>query len=183
MKLFSLIHCLGAVILLLTGCKPAESAKTSGAVYCVDSFSQHLNPQIQGSTPFVASLSQQVYNRLIEINPDTQRLDGALAENWSISRNGLVYTFNLRRNVPFHHTAWFTPKRTFNADDVVFSFRRIIDPLHPYHAVSGIRYPFLITGNFLMYCRMLKKSPIIRSSLFCVIRTHHSWQHLPVIMR
>lgn len=142
MKLFSLIHCLGAVILLLTGCKPAESAKTSGAVYCVDSFSQHLNPQIQGSTPFVASLSQQVYNRLIEINPDTQRLDGALAENWSISRNGLVYTFNLRRNVPFHHTAWFTPKRTFNADDVVFSFRRIIDPLHPYHAVSGIRYPF-----------------------------------------
>ena len=29
------MHCLGAVILLLTGCKPVESAKTSGAVYCV----------------------------------------------------------------------------------------------------------------------------------------------------
>lgn len=157
MKLFSLMHCLGAVILLLTGCKPVESAKTSGAVYCVDSFSQHLNPQILGSSPFVASLSQQVYNRLIEINPDTQRLDGALAENWSISRSGLIYTFNLRRNVSFHHTSWFTPQRLFNADDVVFSFQRILDQTHPFHAVSGTRYPFFDNRQFSEVVQDVKK--------------------------
>lgn len=157
MKPFSLIHCLAAVVLLLTGCKPVESAKISGAVYCVDSFSQHLNPQIQGSTPFIASLSQQVYNRLIEINPGTQRLDGALAENWSVSRNGLIYTFNLRRNVHFQHTNWFTPTRPFNADDVIFSFKRITDPTHPYHAVSGIRYPFFDNQQFSEILQDIKK--------------------------
>lgn len=158
MKPFSLLHCLGAVVLLLlAGCKPVESTKTSGAVYCVDSFSHHLNPQVQGSTPFVASLSQQVYNRLIEVNPDTQRLDGALAENWSISRNGLVYTFNLRRNVHFHHTPWFTPQRAFNADDVIFSFQRIIDPAHPFHAVSGTHYPFFDNRQFADVLQDVKK--------------------------
>lgn len=157
MKHFPLIQCLGAVLLLLTGCTPAETVKTSGAVYCVDSFSNHLNPQILSSSPFVASLSQQVYNRLIEINPDTQRLDGALAENWSISRNGLVYTFNLRRNVSFHQTAWFTPQRTFNADDVIFSFRRIIDASHPYHAVSGTRYPFFDNRQFSLVLQDVRK--------------------------
>jgi cationic peptide transport system substrate-binding protein len=156
MKLFSLIYCLG-IALLLTGCKPVESAKTSGAVYCVDSFSQHLNPQILGSSPFVSSLSQQVYNRLIEVNPETQRLDGALAENWSINRSGLVYTFNLRRNVFFHHNAWFTPHREFNADDVVFSFQRIIDPNHPFHAISGTRYPFFDNRQFADVLQDVKK--------------------------
>lgn len=152
MKLFSHAHCLGSLLMLLVvaGCKPTPTAtvKTNGAIYCVDSFSQHLNPQTLNSSPFVSSLSQQVYNRLIEGNPLTQRLDSALAENWSISRNGLVYTFNLRRNIQFQHTPWFTPTRNFNADDVMFSFQRILDAKQPFHMVSGAHYPFFDSQRF-----------------------------------
>lgn len=48
----------------------------------------------------------------------------------------------MRADVAFQKTAWFTPTRNLNAQDVVFSFRRIIDPTHPYHLVGGGSYPW-----------------------------------------
>ncbi len=157
MRLYSYLLCVFTTCLLLVGCKPAVSAKNTGAIYCVDSFSQYLNPQILGSSPFVASLSQQVYNRLIEINPVTQRLDSALAERWSVSRNGVVYTFDLKQNIQFHHTEWFTPTRPMNAEDVVFSFSRIIDQNNPYHIVSGSAYPFFDNLRFSKVLQSVRK--------------------------
>lgn len=157
MRLYSYLLCVLTASLFISGCKPAASAKNTGAIYCVDSFSQYSNPQILGSSPFVASLSQQVYNRLIEINPVTQRLDGALADNWSVSRNGLVYTFNLKHNVQFHQTAWFKPTRPMNADDVVFSFSRIIDQDNDYHIVSGSSYPFFDNLRFSSVLQSVRK--------------------------
>src|SRR5437879_4645517 len=46
----------------------------------------------------------------------------ALAEFWRSCRDGLTWTFNLRRGVKFHHG------REVTADDVVFSLSRILDP-------------------------------------------------------
>ena len=46
----------------------------------------------------------------------------ALAEFWRASRDGLTWTFTLRKGVRFHHG------REVTADDVVFSFTRILDP-------------------------------------------------------
>ena len=43
----------------------------------------------------------------------------------------------------FHSTRYFTPSRTFNADDVVFSFDRWRLPDHPFHDVSGGEYPYI----------------------------------------
>ena len=40
-----------------------------------------------------------------------------------------------------HHQG-FTPTRDFNADDVIFSFERQLDPNHPYHKVSGGTYEY-----------------------------------------
>ena len=45
-----------------------------------------------------------------------------LAESWEVSPDGKVYTFHLRKGVKFHDG---TP---FNAEAVVFNFRRVIDP-------------------------------------------------------
>lgn len=133
---------------LLSGCKPTVSAKNTGAIYCVDSFSQYLNPQVLGSSPFAASLSQQLYNRLVQINPVTQRLEGALAESWNVSHSGLIYTFTLRKDIPFHTTSWFTPSRLMNADDIVFSFDRIINPENPFHALRTTHFPFFDNLDF-----------------------------------
>ncbi|WP_449359978.1 ABC transporter substrate-binding protein, partial [Alishewanella longhuensis] len=50
---------------------------------------------------------------------------------------GLTYDFTLRQDVAFHHTSYFTPTRPFNAEDVVFTFNRIMEPTHPYHFLGG----------------------------------------------
>ncbi|HDR0713631.1 TPA: ABC transporter substrate-binding protein, partial [Pasteurella multocida] len=44
----------------------------------------------------------------------------------------------------FHSNKDFKPTRDFNADDVVFSFNRQLDPNHPYHKVSGGSYEYFI---------------------------------------
>src|SRR5690606_6871786 len=49
--------------------------------------------------------------------------------------------FKLRDDVHFHQTAYFSPSRPFNSDDVLFSFRRMIDPAHPWHAFAARGYP------------------------------------------
>src|SRR5690606_40369357 len=37
----------------------------------------------------------------------------------------------------------------FNADDVVFSFNRWLNPQHPYHPVNGGRYPFFRSSGLI----------------------------------
>ena len=66
----------------------------------------------------------------------------ALAESWEVSDDGLEYTFNLRKGVKFHTTKGFTPSRDFNADDVIFSFERQLQPDHAFHKVSGGAYEY-----------------------------------------
>ncbi len=66
----------------------------------------------------------------------------SLASSWLVTNDGLTYAFQLRRDVSFHTTSYFEPTRNFNADDVVFSIDRWRLNSHPYHYVSGGRYPY-----------------------------------------
>lgn len=43
-----------------------------------------------------------VYQNLVEYKPGTTELQGLLAENWTVSDDGLTYTFRMRRGVTFH---------------------------------------------------------------------------------
>ena len=139
---------LGLLLLALTGCKQDDFFAKNSVVYCVESSPQGMNPQLYSAGSLGSALSQQIYDRLLTINPHTQRLEGALASKWQMSRDGLTYTFTLRQGVRFHAVPWFTPTRTFNSADVLFSFSRLIDEQHPFHAVSGGRYPFFDNVNF-----------------------------------
>ena len=53
------------------------------------------------------------------------------------------YTFALRRGVQFHTTDWFKPTRAFNADDVLFTFARLLDPKHPFQQSYATLSPYV----------------------------------------
>src|SRR5690606_32685775 len=101
--------------------------RDSGFVYCVIAQVVTFNPQKAGSGLIVDTLAAQLYDRLLDVDPYTYRLVPQLAESWEVLDNGATYRFRLRDDVAFQHTPWFTPTRKLNADDVVFTFQRILD--------------------------------------------------------
>lgn len=80
-------------------------------------------------------------NRLVDFDAARGALVPSLAESWTVSADGLVYDFQLRDGVAFHHTDYFKPRRPLDADDVVFSFQRMLDPAHPWHKVAQSGFP------------------------------------------
>lgn len=145
-----------AAVAMALGLVAGAEAKT--LVYCSEGSPEGFNPQLYTSgTTFDAS-SRQVYNRLVEFERGTTKIAPALAESWSVTEDGLEYTFNLRRGVKFHSTSNFTPSRDFNADDVVFSFERQGDPDHPYNKVSGGTYEYFISTGWARLLDSVRKT-------------------------
>ncbi len=118
---------LGTVALVLAGCQneDAHYAPIEGMVYCAEANPVSFNPQVTTSGSTIDIISKQLYNRLLRIDPVSGEFIPELATSWKISRDGTEITFKLREDVHFHNTAYFSPTRLFNADDVVFSFNRL----------------------------------------------------------
>jgi len=70
----------------------------------------------------------QLYSTLIEVDSRMQ-LSPSLAKSWEVSADNLTFTFHLRTDVFFHDDAAFPngTGRKLTAQDVVYSFERIID--------------------------------------------------------
>src|SRR6201999_208750 len=83
-----------------------------------------------------------VYNRLIEFAPVRSSSYPGPAEKWDVSRDGLTYSFHLRHGVKFQTTAFFKPTREFNADDVVFTYERMLDPENPFRKAYPVNFPY-----------------------------------------
>jgi dipeptide transport system substrate-binding protein len=117
------------------------SAKT--LVYCSEGSPEGFDPALYtAGTTFDAS-SKTIYNHLVEFVRGTTEVEPGLAESWDISDDGLQYTFHLRPGVKFHTTDFFTPTRDFNADDVIFSFDRQMNPDNPYNQyVEGASWEY-----------------------------------------
>ena len=82
------------------------------------------------------------FDQLVLFERGGTTIEPGLAESWEVSDDGLEYTFNLRKGVKFHTTDGFTPTRDFNADDVIYSFDRQLNPDHPDHKLSGGTYEY-----------------------------------------
>jgi dipeptide transport system substrate-binding protein len=131
-----------AAAILVAGCGGQEESAGTTLVYCSEGSPESFNPQLATSgTTFDAS-SRQVYNRLVEFEIGSTNVVPGLAERWIVSDDGKTYTFELRRGVKLHATAYFTPTRELTAEDVVFTFQRQRDPDHPYHDVGGAVYKY-----------------------------------------
>ena len=138
------------VTVLLVSCDSGNSTSLSAKsiIYCSEGSPASFNPQTITSGTSIDATSNQLYDRLLSFNPGDNDIKPALAKSWHVTRDGKMITFYLRKNVEFHQTEYFTPTRTFNADDVLFSFNRILDQNHEFNSVAGVQYPFFQSVNF-----------------------------------
>lgn len=125
-----------ALFLLVAACgggKP-ESARKGTAVPDVPA---HGDAIVEGSigdvSGFLTAVTSDassheaagyVFNGLVRYDKDL-KLEGELAESWEVSPDGKRITFHLRKGVKWHDGAPFT------SDDVMFTYRRMIDPRTP----------------------------------------------------
>ncbi|ROR14907.1 ABC transporter substrate-binding protein SapA [Erwinia sp. JUb26] len=156
-KLFStLLLSLGVFSAQAWSATPGD-IRQSGFVYCVNGVMNTFNPQMASGGLVVDTLAAQFYDRLLDVDPYTYRLIPELAESWEVLDNGATYRFHLRQKVAFQKTAWFTPTRPMNADDVVFSFERVFNRQHPWHNVNGGSYPYFDSLQFSDAVQSVKK--------------------------
>ncbi|MDN3919445.1 ABC transporter substrate-binding protein [Roseateles violae] len=124
---------LSAAALALTTL-PVLTAQAAGKplVYCADASPEGFDPGMWDSAS-TNNVSRQMFQGLLDFKRGTTELVPKLATAWTISPDAKTFTFTLRRGVKFHKTPYFTPTRELNADDVLFTFQRFVDPEHPFN--------------------------------------------------
>jgi len=108
-----------------------NSVAATSLKFCSEGSPAFLDPA-QSNTGTDFDVQDALFERLVAIERGALTRIPGLATSWDISPGNLVYTFHLRAGVKFHTTAWFKPSREFNADDVLFTYQRLIDRNHPF---------------------------------------------------
>ncbi len=130
---------LAAAALALSVACAAAHAKP--LVYCADASPEGFDPSLWDSTS-TSNVTSQLFNGLVGFVRGTTQLQPRLATAWLIAPDAKTFTFTLRRGVTFHSTPTFTPTREMNADDVIFTFRRMTDAQHPFHKAFAVPYVY-----------------------------------------
>jgi peptide/nickel transport system substrate-binding protein len=98
-----------------------------------------IDPYARPTSGEMMPVLNSTYERLVDMTPDGV-LVPKLAESWSADASGTEWTFKLRPGVTFHDGTPFT------AEDVVWSFRQMLDPANAY-AVTEQFGAFLDTDS------------------------------------
>jgi len=145
---------IGTALVLALG----AGAQAKTLVYCSEGSPEGFNPGLYtAGTTFDAS-ARPIFNRLVEFERGTTKIEPGLAESWTVSEDGKTFTFKLRRGVKWHSNRNFTPKRDFNADDVLFTFNRAWKTDHPFHKVSGGKYEYFNSMDMPKLLKSITKS-------------------------
>ncbi|MEB0040390.1 MULTISPECIES: ABC transporter substrate-binding protein [unclassified Pseudomonas] len=152
MKLLSLRTSIALALLSV-----AVSVSAKPLVVCTEASPEGFDI-VQYTTAVTAdAAAETILNRLVDFAPGTTDVVPGLAESWEISPDGLTYTFHLRHGVKFQTTDYFKPTRTMNADDVLWSFERQLDPKHPWHDKSLIGFPYFESMGFTDLLKSVEK--------------------------
>src|SRR3981189_1697422 len=108
----------------ITACSPGERVDLGGdssgnLVAAIAGEPDQLDPQ-KTSAYFSFEILENVFDTLVEPDENLE-MRPALAQSWSVSSDQLWWNFHLRKGVTFQDGS------PFSADDVVYSYRRIID--------------------------------------------------------
>lgn len=108
----------GAILPHPTG----QQDNTVELVVAVPSLPNHLNPWLQIDEWGYHIAMHHIYEGLLDRDPKTGRLVGALAESWSSDEKGSAYRFRLRAGVRWQDG------RPLTVEDVVFTFNMLTMP-------------------------------------------------------
>ena len=134
MKRQLLLFCLWMIILFACQQGPDKTAEKpeprTGGIYraALPQTPRDLDPAFSTDI-YSITLIQQIFDGLVQFDQNLNVVP-ALATDWRVSTDGLVYTFNLRSGVTFHNG------REVTAEDFVYSFNRILDPKERAGALS-----------------------------------------------
>ena len=81
-----------------------------------------------------------LYDGLVRYKDGTLEVEPGLAESWTISEDGLIYSFTLRDGIAFHDGS------PLNAEAVKFTFDRMLDEAHPYHDTGPFPLSFFFSA-------------------------------------
>ena len=131
----------GAAAIVLLGCVLQQASAQSrrdlrvgvGAVPAV------LDPatSLEGVTPLIA---RQIFETLVRFREGTSDIEPALALQWNVSKDGLVWSFRLREGVRFHDGI------PLAAHHVAAVFERHLSQDHPLHPNQPAVWPRLLRG-------------------------------------
>ena len=127
-------------------------------VVCTEASPEGFDPVLYTTAVTADAAAETMFNRLVDFKPGTTEVVPALAKSWEISDDGLTYTFHLRDDIKFHTTDYFKPTRNLNADDVLWSFQRQLDPKHPWHNKSATGFPYFESMGFKELLKSVEKT-------------------------
>ena len=129
-----------------------------------------LHPLI-GTDSASTEVQSLIYNALVRVNGDKE-IEGDLAESWTVSDGGRVYTFRVKGSIVWHDGQPFT------ADDVVFTFDLARDKRIGYIDARELENIERVTadGNEVTFCLAQADSAFLARVAGISILPKHIWQ-------
>ncbi len=115
---------MGILVLIFSVNLMAEDSKMGGTLNYPLPYPQSISTLEPGQSNDVTQsiVSKTIFSNLFRFNESTGKIEPDLVETYQVSEDGLTYTFKLRENITFHNGEKMT------VDDVLFTFKRILDP-------------------------------------------------------
>ena len=112
-----------AFVFALTGC--GGSSGGASFTWFVDTIPTNLDPQVASAAADVIAC-ENLYGGLVRKNADGELVPD-LAESWTVSADGLTYTFTLKDGLTYTGVKGAATSYAITAEDFVFAFRRVFE--------------------------------------------------------
>lgn len=137
-QVFRRVVLLLVVVLSVAGCRRQSDTRGNAFVVAQASEPRSLDPHVATSLNDFRII-ENVFEGLVRFKPGSLDIEPSLAKSWTISPDGLTYTFQLRDGVRFHDGS------AFDANAVKFSFDRMLNPGHPSHDTGPFPLSFFFS--------------------------------------
>ena len=126
-----------------------------------------LDPHAQNEGP-THNLLQQIYEPLI-IRDLSGKLVPNLATSWRVTEDPTVWEFKLRQGVKFHNG------NTFNADDVVFSLERALQPTSDLKSLISFIDKVVKVDDYTVHIKTKGPNPLVPAYLITMYMMDKEW--------